>query len=218
MGAKLEAHLIQQGTDEWRTYRAGRLGASSIGDMLAKTQKGWGASRANLAARLVAERLTGKPQDTFTNAAMQHGTETEPLARKMYEFMFDVTVEQVGYFDHPSIPMAGCSPDGLVGSDGLFEAKCPNTATHIATLLGGGFDKKYHLQCQWQMSVTGRKWADLVSFDPRLPEEMQIYRERVHRDDAMIAELEREARTFLAEVDQTISKLTAKYRHPIAAE
>lgn len=206
---------LEQGTPEWLAYRAGRLGASSIGDMLAKTKSGWGASRANLRARLIAERLTGAPLETYSNAAMQWGTATEPQARAMYEFMRDVVVQQVGYVDHPSIEMAGCSPDGLVDPLGLLEIKCPNTATHLETLLTGNFDGKYVLQCQWQMATTGRAWTDLVSFDPRLPAEMQLFIKRIDRDVALIADIEKEARVFLDEIESTIRQLKAKYT-PIA--
>jgi putative phage-type endonuclease len=209
---------LVQNSPEWLAHRAGRLGASSIGDMLAKTKSGWGASRANLKARLIVERLTGLPVETYKNAAMQHGNDTEPQARAMYEFMRDVTVVQVGYVEHPTIPMAGCSPDGLVGDDGLLEIKCPGSATHIDILDGGSFDGRYVKQVQWQMGTTGRAWADLVSFDPRLPPEMQIHIWRVYRDDDLIAEFEKEARVFLADVDATIARLTAKYMHAEAAE
>lgn len=208
----------EQGSPKWHAARCGSLGASSIADMTARTKSGWSASRANLAARLVCERLTGAPQESYTNAAMAWGTETEPQARAMYEFMSDIVVEQVGLVLHPHIAKSHASPDGVIGEAGLLEIKCPNSATHIETLLSEDIDGRYIKQMQWQMAVCERSFCDFVSFDPRLPGEMQILIKRVHRDDAMIAELEKEARAFLAEVDQTISKLTAKYRQPIAAE
>jgi putative phage-type endonuclease len=190
-----------------------------MADMTARTKSGWSASRANLAARLVCERLTGTPQETYTNAAMQHGTETEPLARQMYEFMRDVSVEQVGLVLHPSIVKSHASPDGLIGDNGLLEIKCPNTATHLETLLSEEIDGKYIKQMQWQLGVCEREWCDFASFDPRLPAELQLWVKRVYRDDAMIAELEKEARVFLAEIDATIAELTAKYMPAaIAAE
>ncbi len=208
----------EQNSAEWLAARCGSLGASSIADMVAKTRTGWGASRFNLAARIVCERLTGTPQESYTNAAMQWGHDTEPQARAMYEFMRDVAVQQVGLVLHPSINKSHASPDGLVGDDGLIEIKCPNTATHIETLLSDDVDGRYIKQMQWQMACCGRGWCDFVSFDPRLPAEMQMFVQRVPRDDEFIAELEREARAFLAEVETTISTLSDKYLRREAAE
>lgn len=208
----------EQNSAEWLAARCGSLGASSIADMVAKTRTGWGASRFNLAAKLVCERLTGTPQESYTNAAMQWGHDTEPQARAMYEFMRDVAVQQVGLVLHPSISKSHASPDGLVGDDGLIEIKCPNTATHIETLLSEDVEGKYVKQMQWQMACCGRAWCDFVSFDPRLPAEMQMFVQRVRRDDEFIAELEREARLFLAEIDKTIATLSDKYLSREAAE
>ena len=174
----------EQNSAEWLAARCGSLGASSIADMVAKTRTGWGASRFNLAARIVCERLTGTPQESYTNAAMQWGHDTEPQARAMYEFMRDVAVQQVGLVLHPSINKSHASPDGIVGDDGLIEIKCPNTATHIETLLSEDVEGKYVKQMQWQMACCGRAWCDFVSFDPRLPAEMQMFVQRVARDDA----------------------------------
>lgn len=206
---------IEQGSDAWKQARAGSLGASSIADMMARTKSGWSASRANLAARLVCERLTGTPQESYTNAAMQWGHDTEPQARQMYEFMRDVAVEQVGLVLHPSIAKSHASPDGVLEDKGLLEIKCPNSATHIETLLSEQIDGKYIKQMQWQMAVCEREFCDFVSFDPRLPAEMQIFIKRVHRDDTMIAEMEKEASAFLDEIDETIAQLKSKYQ-PVA--
>ena len=145
---------IVQGSPEWFAARLGRVTASRVADVVARTKSGWGASRANYAAQLVAERLTKTVAETFTNAAMQHGTEQEPVARAAYEFYRDADVTEVGFVVHPRIAMSGASPDGLVGADGLVEIKCPNTATHIETLLGGAVPAKYLCQVQWQMACT----------------------------------------------------------------
>lgn len=205
-----------QGSDEWIKARLGKLTASRIADAVARTKSGWGASRANLRAALIVERLTGQPQDTFTNAAMQWGTETEPQARSAYEFFHDVVVEQTGFLEHATIEMAGASPDGLVGNDGLIEIKCPNTATHIETLLSEVIPDKYIVQMQFQMAVTGRQWCDFCSFDPRLPERMRLWVRRVPRDGERIAALEGQAREFLREVDATMNALT-KFGGTVAA-
>jgi putative phage-type endonuclease len=202
---------IIQGTTEWKALRLGKLTASRVADALAKTKTGWAASRANLMAALIAERLTGTPQEMFTNAAMQHGTETEPEARAAYSFYRDVDVVEVAFVEHPTIPMSGCSPDGLVGDDGLVEIKCPNTATHMDTLLGGTVPGKYITQIQWQMACTGRQWCDFVSYDPRLPEAMRLFIKRVPRDNGKIAELTGDVKAFLAELDEKLAQLRAKY-------
>lgn len=205
-----------QGTPEWRAARCGSLGASQVADALAKTKTGWGASRANIMASMVAERLTGEPQETYTNAAMQWGSNKEPEARAAYAFQMDVDVAEVGLIRHPSITGTHASPDGLVGDDGLVEIKCPNTATHIETLTAQRVAGKYVTQIQWQLACTGRAWCDFVSFDPRMPGDMSLFVQRVHRDDAMIAELERDVRDFLTEVDAKVAQLEALYRRKAA--
>lgn len=205
---------IVQGSPEWHALRCGKVTASRVADIVAKTQRGWSASRANYAAELVAERLTGTTSEGFTNAAMQWGTDQEPNARMAYEFMNDVTVEQVAFVDHPWIAETGASPDGLVGYDGLVEIKCPNTSTHIETLRGGPIAAKYITQMMWQMACTGRQWCDFVSYDPRLPEEMQLFTSRITRDDELIASLERDVVAFLNEVRETVEDLRHRYVVP----
>ena len=200
-----------QGSQEWLAARLGKVSASRIADVVAKTKSGWGASRANYSAELIAERLTGAPAERFVNSAMTHGTDTEPQARLAYEIMQGVEVVQVGLVLHPTIDMACASPDGLVGEHGLIEIKAPNTSTHINTLLTDAIDGKYVKQMQWQMACANRQWCDFVSFDPRLPAEMQMFIQRVPFDPVMIAELELEARTFLAEIDDTMARLLAKF-------
>jgi len=199
--------MIEQGTEAWKAQRLGKVTASRVADIAAKTKTGYSTSRANYAAQLVCERLTGTAAENYTNAAMAWGTEKEPEARAAYEFMRNVDVVAAGFVDHPKIPMTGASPDGYVGEDGLIEIKCPISATHIETLLTGKVPDKYVVQMLWQMSATGRAWADYVSFDPRLPAHLQLFVKRVHRDEKRMGELEREVETFLAEVDDTIAKL-----------
>jgi putative phage-type endonuclease len=188
-----------------------------VADVIAKTKTGWGASRANYMAELVAERLTGVPAQGFTNAAMQHGTATEPAAREAYKAQTFDAVQQVGFLLHPHIDNFGASPDGLVGDEGMLEIKCPSTATHIETLLGGAIPAKYETQMLCQLSTCPvRKWVDFVSFDPRLPPEMQLFVKRLERDDKRIAELEEMVSDFLAELDEKVAKLTALYRKEAA--
>ena len=209
--------MIEQRTPEWHAARLGKATASRIADAIATTKSGWGASRANYAAELVAERLTGTPAERFQNGAMAWGTETEPEARKAYCFRQDVDVLEVGFVDHPSIGMSGASPDGLIGEDGLVELKCPQTATHIATLLGQSVPAKYLTQIQWQLACTGRQWCDFASYDPRLPETMRLFVQRVERDDEEIKRLEALVVDFLGEVDETVTRLRALYEMREAA-
>jgi putative phage-type endonuclease len=199
--------LMEQGTEEWFNIRIGKVTASRVADVLAKTKTGYSTTRDNYMAQLVCERLTGQKGESFTNAAMQHGTETEPLARAAYEARYDVLVDEVGFVSHPTIEMSGASPDGLVGDDGLIEIKCPNTATHIETLLSESVPNKYYTQMQFQIACTGRKWCDFVSFDNRLPTELQMFVKRVPRDDMYIKLIEDEIVKFLAELDTKINQL-----------
>jgi len=199
---------LVQGSAEWLAIRVGKVTASRVADVIAKTKTGYGASRANYMAELIAERLTGKPAEQYTNAAMKWGTETEPQARSAYEFYRDATVAQVGFVEGP-LPMTGSSPDGLVGDEGLVEFKCPNTATHIETLLSGDIDKKYITQMQWQMASTKRKWCDFVSFDPRMPPALQLFVKRVPRDEILILGLHTEVALFLSELEVKVAKLLA---------
>lgn len=205
--------MIEQGSPEWHQMRLGKLTASRIADALTKSKTTGKplAGRANLQAALVTERITGNPSETYSNAAMQWGNDTEPQARAAYEFDRDVEVTQVAFVDHDEIAMSGASPDGLVGKWGLIEIKCPQSATHIATLLGTPVDKRYVTQMQWQMACTGRQWVDFISFDPRMPAEMQLFIQRFERDERQIADLEREAEAFLQEVAQTEAELRARY-------
>lgn len=203
--------MMEQRTDEWLSERAGKVTASRIADVMAKTKSGYGAGRANYMADLVAERLTGVPKQGFTNAAMQWGTETEPYARDRYSEEMLCVVEEIGFVRHPTIENTGASPDGLVGEDGLVEIKCPNTATHIETLRGAAIDRKYLLQMHWQMICTERTWCDFVSFDPRLPIEMQMHVCRVELDAELAEEITAEVTQFLTELNEAVADLRARY-------
>lgn len=198
---------MDQGSQEWLAARVGKVTASRVADVIATTKSGYAASRANYEAELIAERLTGEPAEKFTNAAMAWGTEKEPEARDAYAFLKGVDVTLIGFADHPAIAMSGASPDGLVGDDGLVEIKCPNTATHLDTLLGAKVPTKYVTQMQWQMACTGRQWCDFVSFDPRLPAHLQTFIRRVPRDNAEISRLEAEVRKFIDGIESKLAEL-----------
>jgi putative phage-type endonuclease len=203
---------MEQRTDEWYAARLGKVTASRVADIIAKTKSGYSTSRANYMAELVCERLTGKQGEFYQNAAMAWGTNTEPMARAAYEAVEGALVVEVGFVSHPTIQMAGASPDGLIEEDGLVEIKCPITATHIDTLLTQTVPGKYMTQMMWQMACTNRQWCDFVSFDPRMPEHMQLFIKRVPRDNDVITELEREVERFLADLDDKILALGKLYK------
>ena len=205
--------MINQGTEEWFQQRLGKVTASRISDVIAKTKTGISTSRQNYLIQLVSERLTGKKTDSYTNQAMQDGIEREPIARKLYESKTNSIVTEVGFFDHPVIKNSGASPDGAVNSEeegkyaGLIEIKCPIETTHTNTLMSKSVPTKYIHQMQWQMACTNARWVDFISFNPNFPDELQVFIKRLDRDDDYIAELETEVIKFLEEVEQTIIKL-----------
>jgi len=198
---------MEQRSEEWFAARVGKVTASRVADVIAKTKSGYSASRDKYAGELIAEILTGQSAPGFSNSAMQWGTDTEPQARATYEFLTDVDVVEVGLIDHPTVEMSAASPDGLVGEDGMVEIKCPNTSTHIDTVVSGKVPSKYNTQMQWQMACAGRAWCDFVSFDPRLPAEYQMFCKRVERDDKFITELEESISEFHKEIQTKIDKL-----------
>lgn len=202
---------MEQRSEEWFAARCGSLGASQLNEALATTKNGWGASRENLKNRIIAERLTGTPTESFTNAAMQWGVDQEDNARKAYEAHTGTFVDEMGIAFHPVLKHTHASPDGLVGDDGLLEIKCPNTTTHIETLKSQKVPSKYMNQMLWQMRCVDRQWCDYVSFDPRLPQHLQLFVKRVERDDAAIAELEAKVAEFLTEVEGEIEELNRRF-------
>jgi putative phage-type endonuclease len=197
----------EQRTDEWFTARLGKVTASRVADVIAKTKTGYSTSRENYMAQLVVERMTQKPTESYSNAAMQWGTDQEKFAKAAYELAKGVMVKEVGFVPHPNILMAGASPDGFVGVNGLVEIKCPNTATMIETLLTKKCPQKYFTQIQFQLACTDRVFCDYVVFDPRMPKHLQLFVTRVERDEDFITHIEDEIQTFLSEVDEKITQL-----------
>lgn len=199
--------IMQQRTDEWIAARCGKVTASRVADVMATTKSGPAAARKNYMMELLCQRLTGNVEQGFNSAAMQRGTDLEPIARSAYEVDSGVMVLEVGLIPHPSIEWFGASPDGLVSDEGLVEFKCPNTATHIEFLRTGKPDGRYVWQMMAQMACTGRKWCDFVSFDDRLPEHLQYRKVRVERCEKTIEKMENEIRSFLAELETLINEL-----------
>ena len=191
---------IEQRSEAWFQARLGKVTASAVADVLAKTKTGVSASRSNYLIKLAIQRVTGQIEESYTNEAMQWGIDNEDQARVAYEVATGNFVDQVGFVDHEIIDWFGCSPDGLVDTDGLVEIKCPNSATHWEYFKSKEVPKKYFIQMQAQMSCTGRKWCDFVSFDPRMPERSQLLIIRVPRDNTFIDLMETEVMEFLIEV------------------
>lgn len=206
MDAK-EFQDISQGSEAWKLLKVGKVSASRMADLLAKTKSGASASRAKYMAQLLCERMTGQPTEFFTTAAMQRGTEIEPVARAAYEAENLTSVEQVAWVEHPTIPMAGCSPDGLVGEHGLIEIKCKEIHNHLDSILNDKIDPDHQAQMMWQMACTGRQWCDYVCFDDRAPEGLQLFVKRLERNDELIQKMEDEVRTFLKDLESMIQKL-----------
>ena len=203
--------MSEQGTPEWFAEKCGKVTASKIADVMATTKTGPGAARKNYMGQLLTERLTGVIVETFTNSAMQWGTDTEPRARAMYELQTGYEVEQIGFVPHPIISGTGASPDGLVSYNGLLEIKCPQTITHVETLSGAKIDRKYLLQMHWQMICAEREWCDFVSFDPRLPAAMQLHIQRVERDAELSEEITAAVTQFLTELNELETQLRDRY-------
>ena len=193
-----------QGTEEWHEARAGLVTASRVADVLAK---GEGKTRWAYMCHLAAERLSGRPIDTFTSRDMAIGTEREPRARAIYQLTRGVLVDETGFVPHPKIDGFGASPDGLVGNHGLVEIKCPKLATHVHTILTNKIDRKYVLQMQAQMACTGRFWVDYVSYHPDLPDRLALWCKRVERDSMLISDMLIEIRQFLGELQTLVRRL-----------
>jgi putative phage-type endonuclease len=197
---------LEQRSAEWFAVRSGKVTASRVSDVIAKTKSGWGASRANYMAQLIAERLTGEVADSYSNSAMQWGIDHEADARMAYEFYENAKVQEIGFVRHQELE-SGASPDGLVGDDGLIEIKCPNTATHIQTLLDQKIPQKYETQMLWQLECTERKWCDFVSFDPRMPEDLKLFVNRFERDDKRLDEIRGMVADFIGELEDKLTAL-----------
>ena len=204
--------LAEQGTDAWKLEKLGHVSAGSVSDILAKGKGGESKMRDSYKWRIITERMTGLIQESFSNDSMLWGVETEAEARMTYELIYGVTVDQTGFVKHPTLQWVGASPDGMIGTDGLIEIKCPHTKTHLQTLKSSEAPKVYYSQMQMQMWTMNRQWCDFVSYDPRLPHNIQFFCKRVDRDDEYISNMEIEVLKFLAEVEEEVSLFKQKER------
>lgn len=199
--------MMEQRSEDWFKVRCGKVTASRVADVVARTRTGYAASRANYMAELIVERLTGRATEGFTNAAMQWGIDNEAAARDAYSARTGELVSEVAFLHHPDIPMSGASPDGVVGETGLVEIKCPNTATHIDWLFEREPPQRYFYQMQWQMACASAEFCDWVSYDPRMPDNLQLLIVRIPRDEDAIKMLELEVKQFIAELDDKVNRL-----------
>lgn len=175
----MKIHNHPQGSDEWFAARLGKLTASK-----AQTIQANGKGLETLVYQLVAEKLSGAREDTYTNPDMERGNELEDTARSSYEMETGNEVIQVGFCEQNE--HVGASPDGFVGEDGLVEIKCPKNSNYIKTKYTQKIDKAYEWQMQMQMFVTDRKWCDYVVFNENFPDLIII---RVERDNDMAEKL-----------------------------
>jgi putative phage-type endonuclease len=213
----------EQGTPEWKAARAGKVTASRISDVMAKGRGGApSATREDYKAQIATEILTGAPaEDGFRSKDMDWGNEQEPYARAAYEAEQDTMVDTVGFVCHPTIDRAGCSPDGLVGWDGqgapkkITQFKCPKTKTHMGYILADVVPADYQMQMLWEMANTGAQECDFVSFDPRLPEHLQLFIKPFPRDEVRIAAITAEVLAFLREVDELLANLARVRPAPV---
>lgn len=213
----METEIIEQRTHAWLMQRVGKATGSRFKDVMARLkpkkegQRGEPAqARKDYLAELVVERLTGEPVQRYVNAAMQWGTDMEPRAREAYVERTGAEVDEIGFVLHPTL-LCGVSPDGIVDLEGLIEIKCPSSATHIETWQSG-MDPMHAAQCQGAMWLCNAPWLDFVSYDPRFPAPLQLYIQRIQRDQAYIDRLEAEVSLFLTEVDQTVQNLMEKVK------
>lgn len=208
---------LEQQTPEWLAMRVGMVTASRVADVIAKRkrQPKDGEPAEPLACRkdylweIVVERLTGRSSETYVSPSMEWGIEQEPSARAAYEMATDCMVEPIGFAIHPANKWFGASPDGLVGEDGILEIKCPNSGTHLQYIINQVVPSEYVPQMLAEMACTERLWGDFVSFDPRMPKKMQLFVQRLRRDDKRIADMESDVAVFCQEVDDKLAEVQA---------
>lgn len=210
---------MEQHSAEWWAARCGKITASRVGDLMARNQprKGktvgeWSARRNNYLKEKVAERITGKNRDRRQVASLNHRLDLEPDARAAYEFYYDTKVEMVGFIDHPRIPFAGCSPDGVVTPKGGIEIKACDPEMHLEIITADAIDPDYLWQCHFNIACCEADWWDFTAFNPDMPEELKLFVKRIKRDDQLIATMEASVIEFLAEVDQKVAQVKGLMR------
>jgi len=198
----MKIYDFPQGSPEWFKIRCGIPTASNF-DKLVTSEGKLSKQRQKYLYKVAGEYITGVPEETYQNAAMVRGVEMEAEARNLYQVINDVEVQQVGFcVGEPDIEY-GCSPDGLVGDNGMIEIKCPSLAVHVGYLLDGKLPVDYVQQVQGELLVTGRDWNDFVSYYPGIKPLIV----RVQRDGEFIRALRIELKSFCKQLRETIKKL-----------
>lgn len=201
---------VIQGSPEWLEARKGMLTSCRIAAACSFNKSGKESEkRAKMKLEILYELITGRAMEHYVSPAMEFGIENEGRARAEYEYIKKVNVEEAGFVLHPSLDRCGASPDGVINGEGLLEIKVPNTLTHLEYLRDGIVPSEYMPQITWQLACAGpeAKYCDFVSFDPRLPDELQMFVVRVDRDEKKIAEQENQAVIFLEEVVQEFERI-----------
>lgn len=210
----IDTTQLEQRSEEWRLARTGCVTASRVGDLIKTIKSGnFSAKRANYFNEIVAERITGRPQDWKEIKSLTDRAEMEPDARACYLFYTGSEVETVGFVPHPAIERAGASPDGLIRTDGMIEVKCMDATNHIRLVSGDdSVMDEYLPQVYFGMACTGRTWCDFVAFNPTMPEELKLFVRRFERDEKEITRIEAGVIAFLAEVDARVNQILARTR------
>ena len=195
---------LEQGTPEWFTARLGIPTASRYKDIVTPARGDKSKSYMTYLYELLAERVTGESADGFTNEWMQRGNELEPHARSAYEFLFEADVQQVGFVLNDAKTI-GASPDGLIGSNGGIEIKCPKASTVVRYMVEDKLPDIYKPQVQGNLWICEREWWDFVVYHPS----MDLFVKRVYRDDAYIKKLETHITAFVEELEALHGRLTA---------
>lgn len=221
--APIPAELIQ-GSPEWHAKRCGKITASCFGRLSGTGRSGdWTQTAITYMTEVMAERITGVPQDEIKSKYLDHGNKYEPTARQLYQWHFSGNrqeLKQVGFVDHPTLAYCGGSPDSLVGDDGSVEIKCPYTVhTHLANIeMDATKNKDYTWQMQGNLWITGRKWCDFVSFHPFLPTELQFHVVRYERDEDVIDEIESRVTRALEQIAVRIKNIEQRVRLSVGDE
>lgn len=195
----MEIINCEQGTPEWYAARAGIPTASMFATVMAK---GEGKTRAKYLYQLAGEIITGEPMESFSNAHMERGKEMEAEARDTYAFVHGVRPEQIGFIRNGT---KGCSPDSLIGADGMCEIKTKLPHLQIEVLLRGSCPPEHKAQCQGALWVAEREWIDFVSYWPKMP----LFVHRVHRDEEYIKTLSDAVDTFNEELSALVDRVRA---------
>lgn len=200
-----------QGSDEWRAARLGKITGSRFADVLSGKRGGRSKAADDYMMELIGEILTGVGADEINSRATNWGNMHEPNARMWYICESGETLLETGVIHHPEVEGVACSPDALVGDDGILEIKCPyTTRVHLNTLMTGRVPSEYEPQVHGNLWVTGRKWCDFVSYDPRFKDgALCQVRIRVERDESYIEEIAESVVRFREQLEIRLAKILA---------